>query len=561
MLNGTIGIIGGKTGPYNVAYYFNDYIDYTYSTLTPVHILDKVGYYQTYTNGLPTVTAEGFYSNFYFVGGQIDTQYTNLTTAVVSIDHPSNFYLYENGVAIPAPYHSFSVTLHDPLTVNYFYDVGPTISDNTLLYTNQRGLQLAPDSSGVDAFLAQVGSPDVPTNIVWSWIINNGSLSYILAGNAAWYYDYTDYSGLSSLRLYSTWEGANTGNVNNLRYRDYNEIEVAANLKGYHNVLGNQYLWYTDGLGYITEQYHHPYAWEYNSNAPQFWAQDDSPAIRGTTRIYEASNSWSFVTNTSGVLETGEYGGSDNEFAKTFIWRINEEGILLENINFPYLWAHKSSLWFGDSNYQTRAYTSGFGGDPTIGDTYTWNIGNETRSGIIITGYYLSIVSHNYVINWKNPGDQQYYKMYFNGNSGDKAYVSQYSTTEFSYFTSLQGVSDINNDGLLEQWSWDNVTHQVTWVVSDSLGPVYGYLNCIEANMFIAYMKYSELLQVGARLWTVPNTEIGTYNLPNGGLYDPTTPYDAVPYTLGMVFTEGSVQYPTDENGYIVDSYVCPPIS
>lgn len=377
MLNGSIGIVGGKTGPYNAAYYFNNSVLQTYSKNTPVPALDNSSIWQTYTFGSPT-TADGFYNNYYFVNGQIDTGYTNLFDPVTATnDSIYQYYLYQNGVALKAPNHNhFNLESYEGGGPYIWWTANNTtpIPQNTPLYTVYNSLSPVPDSSGIGAFSYGPG-------VVAEWSIVDGLFSYTVNSNAKPYilpvYDKV-YSGY---RLYQGEPISYSAPF----YADYEGTRVATNSAGYIGV-GGWRMFKLNESGYITDPYEHPYAWEYPTSINLGWWQTDSPAISGSTIVYQSRVVWDLVTNQTGTVGVGEYGGeystlySQYEFERHKGWSIDERGVLSTEQTLTHPWKHVSGFWF-DSAFSPSvgqtAYTSPSGGDPQIGYVSRWTVNWE----------------------------------------------------------------------------------------------------------------------------------------------------------------------------------------
>jgi len=605
MLLGILGILGGgKDGPYSYAYFLDDIISSTYSNPTPQQSLDRTGYYFTYTLG-EALTADGNYSNYYFVEGEINTSYTNLHTAFVAIDYPNIEYLYRDGTAIQAPQHTVKVNLSsvstsywlsaNPESFSYSYIVNvdfENVEAKYKIYTKSNNLEEASnypvepmlslndfiEDDEISGELYQGLNPDNYSNIVALWAIREGY--FIFAANV--------FKQFSIHRLEKEGDNFTTKFYNYsygigttpLHTSSANEGNIASNLRGQNYYNGAYTLWHTDNDGYFTGGYNHERV--FNIVSPWLYYDSNVPYYNGET-LYLQQNTWSIASFLSGYTADPDYISTPQFWTKQLFWSTNGSGVYTQSsVNAPYTplgaeegiffqtdidvidgslgavaWKYptgtytpeielNASLWLLTG---VRQYYNSANGVDTI---FEYNV--ETNP-IPNTGYGQMVTFLKFPYSF--PVDGGTFTYYFSANN-TVAYPHQYHRTnnsaDYQWTSTTYGHSDINQDSLIEDWTWDGTTRLISW--TQQYHAFDGFNSCTNQNdpnqavRVLLKVEDGSSLVIGKKIYwdgyTGPNT--GTNITGNIG------PYAASPT---LVFVKDGYYYETDSEGTITNIDVC----
>jgi hypothetical protein len=565
MLLGILGILGGgKDGPYSYGYFLDDLINSNYSNNTPQQSLDWSGYYFTYTLG-QALTADGGYSNYYFLEGQINTSYTNLHTALTAIDYPNQEYLYRDGIAVLAPLHTTKVNLSS-LSTSYWLSANPEgflypISIDFYngapvrykIYTKSNNLEEAPnypvepmqgpgdliEDDEISGELYPGQYPEDFSNKVALWAIREGYFFFAINPFVQYVIHRLEKEGDNfTTKFYS-----NSQNIgqNPLHTSSANNSPLASNLRGqnYYS-LGSPTLWHTDNDGYFTGGYTHSNTFERSGYT--LWY--DSQNYYNGEVLYIGSNVWTVASFLSGYTQDTNYYAGNGFWNKEAFWSTNESGVYGEGSpNAPYVpagagggiyfqtdidviggtltapaWkyptgsdtpgiASNTSLWLLTGVYQYYNSTTG------IDTIFEYNVETNPIPGAGY-GQTVTFLKLPYSIAFDYSGSS--YTYWFNGQSGSIVSTERYRHTDngFVYLLSpLERQSDINGDGLIEEWSIHPTTRVISW--TNQYVPFDGYTECNGGSSIQALLNAQDgnTLTVGKTIYYYDGTQIVPYVL------------------------------------------------
>ena len=171
----------GKFGPYSDGYYENDVILESFNSATPLESLDISGSYFTYAGGYATV-ASGYYSNGYFVSGNISNTGTPAQLQIAQDDGLLYIYEYLN-VTIANGAFSSGYYTNGQIDASY-NNMTPALAENNIYYTYSAGAAVIADgpystyyfvNGEISATLRPTPQPILDGAGAYSWYNDSGT--------------------------------------------------------------------------------------------------------------------------------------------------------------------------------------------------------------------------------------------------------------------------------------------------------------------------------------------------------------------------------------------------